>query len=338
MDKFKISQLRDYFLKTNDTGTSYKDLSKEDLVSLAILSVFDKKGETVKTSNFTYERPDGIIDESEFNVSKKDYEKAVKDIYKQIKKETGKEITALKIPTYDDLQAMMKGDKKIDFEELHLYAREAIVRDPESGKPEPVLIPEKTSKNEKTLEQKLKFLESVEADPTKIAAMERINTILDEAEKTGNAAFDFAGLTNTSQAQVDEFVPDNEASYNIQAGFDGMQYNAKGQVVTRINNHVGAYEKYKYNSDKHDAKYTEMMRYNANGYKTDYFRRETLQDKDGKTFTGVVIYHLGEDEKIIRITYPENAVHDNRVDDFNDYNLLMQWLRYDEDVNKNAQE
>ena len=54
MDKFKISQLMDYFLKTNNTGTSYMDLSQEDLASLAILSVFDKKGQTIKTSNYTY--------------------------------------------------------------------------------------------------------------------------------------------------------------------------------------------------------------------------------------------------------------------------------------------
>ena len=67
MDKFKISQLRDYFLKTNDTGVSYKDLSKEDLLSLAILSIFDKKGETIQGSQYSYERPDGIIDENELN-------------------------------------------------------------------------------------------------------------------------------------------------------------------------------------------------------------------------------------------------------------------------------
>ena len=92
MDKFKISQLMDYFLKTNNTGTSYMDLSQEDLASLAILSVFDKKGQTIKTSNYTYERPDGVIDASEINVTKQEYEKAVKDIYKQIKKEAGKDI------------------------------------------------------------------------------------------------------------------------------------------------------------------------------------------------------------------------------------------------------
>ena len=84
MDKFKISQLMDYFLKTNSVGTSYKDLSQEDLASLAILSVFDKKGQTIKTSNYTYERPDGVIDEAEINVTKQEYEKAVKQIYKQL--------------------------------------------------------------------------------------------------------------------------------------------------------------------------------------------------------------------------------------------------------------
>ena len=128
MDKFKISQLMDYFLKTNSVGTSYKDLSQEDLASLAILSVFDKRGLTIKTSNYTYERPDGVIDEAEINVTKQEYEKAVKDIYKEIKKEVGKEFTGVNIPSYEDLQAMLKGDNKIDFEELHLFAREGIIK------------------------------------------------------------------------------------------------------------------------------------------------------------------------------------------------------------------
>ena len=333
MDKFKISQLMDYFLKTNSVGTSYKDLSQEDLASLAILSVFDKKGQTIKTSNYRYERPDGVIDEAELNISKQEYEKAVKHIYKEIKKEVGKEFTGVNIPSYEDLQAMLKGDNKIDFEELHLFAREGIIKKPDTKAPKPVLIPEKTGNNTKTPEQMQKFLDSVETDPTKIAAIERIDAKLSEATKNGTTAFDFSGLTDKAQAEIDAFVPDNDAAYNKQEGLDGKQYNANGQVVTRINNLAGAYEKYKYTTDSSDAKYSEMMRYNGNGYKTDYFRRETLTDKDGKTFTGVVIYHLNEEEKIVRITYPEDAVHDERVDDFNDYNMLMQWLQYDEAIN-----
>lgn len=333
MDKFKISQLMDYFLKTNNVGTSYKDLSQEDLASLAILSVFDKKGQTIKTSNYTYERPDGVIDESELNVTKQEYEKAAKDIYKQIKKEVGKEFTGVNIPSYEDLQAMLKGDNKITFEELHLFAREGIIKKPGAEAPKPIVIPEKTGNNAKTPEQMQKFLDSVENDPSKIAAMERIDAKLAEAQNNGTTAFDFTGLTDKAQAEIDAFVPDNDAAYNVQEGLDGYQYNSKGQVVTRINNHAGAYEKYKYTSDKSNAKYSEMMRYNGNGYKTDYFHRETLTGKDGKSFKGVVIYHLDENEKVVRITYPEGAVHDERVDDFNDYNMLMQWLQYDEAVN-----
>ena len=179
----------------------------------------------------------------------------------------------------------------------------------------------------------IQFLENVENNPASIEAMERIDAKLAEAQANGTVAFDFTGLTDAAQKEIDAFVPDNDAAYNKQDGIDGYQYNDDGQVVTRINNTAGVYEKYKYESDNSDAKYSEMMRYNGNGYKTEYFRRETLKDKDGNSFTGVVIYALDENEKVVRITYPEGAVYDERIDDFNDYNMFMQWLQYDEAIN-----
>ncbi len=333
MDKFTIKGLMDYYLRTNSTGTPFRDLTQEDLASLAVLSIFDKKGQTVQTSNYTYERPDGVIDTSEFNVTREEYEKAVKNISKQIKKEIGKDFTGVNIPSYDDMQAMLKEDNKITFSEINLFVREKIIRKSETDRPQPILIPEKTASNEKTPEQMRQFLAEIENSPLSIEAMERIDAKLAEAKANGTTAFDFTGLADDAQKEIDAFVPDNDASYNVQDGIDGRQYNDCGQVVTRINNTAGFYEKYKYESDKSDEKYHEMMRYNGNGYKTEYFRRETLKDKDGKSFTGVVIYVLDENEKVVRITYPEGAVYDKRVDDFNDYNMFMQWLKYDEAIN-----
>lgn len=333
MDKFKFKDIMTYFLKTNVTGSAFRDLSQEDLASLAVLSIFDTKGQTVKTKTYSYEKPDGVIDASEFNITREEYEKAVKNISKQIKKEIGKEFTGVNIPSYDDMQALLKDDNKISFSEINLFVREGIVRADSVKRPDPVLIPEKTENNTKTREQMIQFLENVENNPASIEAMERIDAKLAEAQANGTVAFDFTGLTDDAQKEIDAFVPDNDAAYNKQDGIDGYQYNDNGQVVTRINNTAGVYEKYKYESDNSDAKYSEMMRYNGNGYKTEYFRRETLKDKDGNSFTGVVIYALDENEKVVRITYPEGAVYDVRIDDFNDYNMFMQWLQYDEAIN-----
>lgn len=327
MDKFSISQLRDYFLKTNDVGVSYKDLSKEDLTGLAILSVFDKKGKSVQTSKYTYERPDGVITQNEFNITQKEYEKLVKGIYKELKKEVGKDISEVKIPTYSEMQAMLK-DNKIDFSDLHLYARSGIAKNSDTKRPDPVLIPQKTATNELSNDKKLEFLLSIENNPQAEAAYNRVDQRINLALREGTVAYDFTGVTDDVQADVDAFVPDNDAAYNIQVGLDGEQYNDNGQRVTRINNHIGAYEKYKYDSTDPDAKYTEMMRYNGNGYKTDYFKRQQLKDSEGRTFEGVVIYHLDENENVCRITYPEGAVYDKIVDDFNDYNSYARFNKY----------
>ena len=141
MDKFTIKGLMDYYLRTNSTGTAFRDLTQEDLASLAVLSIFDQKGQTVKTSSYSYERPDGFIDSSEFNVTREEYEKAVKNISKQIKKEIGADFTGVNIPSYDDMQAMLKGDNKISFSEINLFVRENIIREPGAEKPRPIVIP-----------------------------------------------------------------------------------------------------------------------------------------------------------------------------------------------------
>lgn len=337
MDKFRISQVRDYFLRSNETGASFKNLSGEDLVSLAVLSVFDKSGKTVKTASVEYQRPDGIIDENEFNLSKADYDKMLKSINKEIKKEKGKEISALNIPSYEDLQAMMKEDKKIDFDELHLFARERIIREPGVEKPKPVQIPAKSGNNELTLDEKQAYLEKVFSDPHKEAVLSRVEARLDEAERTGKTAYDFTVLNEAIslvEKQMNDFKPDDDISYNIQAGIDGLQFNSKGQRVTRINNTAGYYEKYAYKSDDSDAKYSEMVRYNGDGYKTDYFRRMRLVDEEGSGFEGIVIYHLDENEKVCKITYPENAAIPDDISDFNDYKLYEQVTRYYSDLEK----
>lgn len=327
MDKFKISQLRDYFLKTNDTGVSYKDLSKEDLLSLAILSIFDKKGKTIQCSQYSYERPDGIIDENELNVTRKEYEKAIKQIYKQLKKETGKsEISTLKMPSYDDLQAMMANDKKIDFNELHMFASKGVVIQPGAEKPEPVLIPPKTGDNSLSDEEKLDFIDQALANHGD--EIDRMEAVISAAEASGQPAFDFTGLTDEVQSTIDNFVPDNDAAFNLQSGLDGKQFNENGQMITRINNHAGFYEKYKYDSPE-AKEYSEMMRYKGNGYKAEYWRVETLLNRDGKVFQGKVQYVLDEREKVYKIVLPPDAKPVPKISDFNAYMLYDKMITYD---------
>lgn len=331
MDKFKLSQLVDYFIKTNSTGVSYKDLSKDDLTALAVLSIFDKGGKSVKVGDASYERPDGVIDEKELNISKDEYNKAISDIYKAIQKEKGKDLGAVKIPTYEQLQLMMANDKKIDFEEISLYTADGIIRT-DDKRPEPVLIPQKSGDNRLTLAQMEEFLTS--AVENHGDALDRIQNALDIAEKNNTTAFDFTGLTDDAQKAADEFVPDNDAAYNKQVGKDGHQYNEKGQLVTRINNNAGMYEKYKYDSNKKDAPYTEMMRYNGNGYKVEYWRRETLQDSNGNSFEGIVQYILDENEKVSKIILPPQARQNQQIQDFNDFMLYERVMRYDEELAK----
>ena len=330
MDKFKISQLRDYFLKTNDTNVSYKDLSKEDLLSLAILSIFDKKGETVKGANYSYERPDGVIDENELKITQKEYEKAIKQIYKQLKKETDNEISALKMPSYQELQAMMANDNKIDFDELKMFAINGMIRKQGLEKPEPVLIPDKTGNNTLSDDEKMEFINDAMINHED--DIYRIQGMVEAAEQKGEKfSLPAPAQLQTSQNLIDNFTPDNDVAFNLQDGFDGKQFNENGQMLTRINNYAGFYEKYKYDSPD-DKNYSEMMRYKGNGYKAEYWRVENLKDINGQTFKGKVQYILDENEKIYKIVLPPNAVKDQTVEDFNDYKLYERVLKYDSEL------
>lgn len=338
MDKFKISQLRDYFLKTGaDVGNSYKDLSKEDLLGLAILSVFDKKGQVVEGKNYSYERPDGVIDEKELNITKKDYEKAIKQISKQLKKETNKEITSLKMPSYEDLQAMMENDKKIDLKELKTFATTGVIRAESSPKPDPVLVPEKTGTNTLTDDEKVEFVNNAMINNE--SEIYRIQDMVEAAEKAGKTTIDLGSIVGTVQACqniIDNFKPSDDVAFNMQDGLDGKQFNDNGQMITRINNHAGFYEKYKYDSPE-DKNYSEMMRYKGNGYKAEYWRYETLKDANGTTFKGKVQYILDENEKIYKIALPPNAAKNQEVEDFNAYMLYNKVLQYDSELQESEQ-
>lgn len=73
-------------------------------IKTSILSIFDGS-----IANFMA-RPDGVIDSNEFeSVSKKDYEKYVKDIESYYKQNTGKELK-YHIPTYNELKKMLEND------------------------------------------------------------------------------------------------------------------------------------------------------------------------------------------------------------------------------------
>ena len=329
MSKFNINQLKSYFINSNSTNKSYKDLSKEEMVSLAVLSLFDKSGKKIQVGSTSYEKQDGVISQEEFNMTQKEYEKMAKSIQKQLKKELGRDIK-FNIPSYEDLQAMMNDDKKISADELKIYAQNGVIKHSASEAPKPVVIPDKKGDNKLTLEEKKEYLQKAFADPA-------VNEILDAVEaKFANSsviAYDFTpikdGLAKV-QKNINEFKPKNDVAYNKQdpVTLDGSQYNSNGQVVTRINNSAGVYEKYIYPTADKDAPYSEMMRYNANGYKTEYFRREELTGADGKKFIGSVMYKLDENENIIKITYPPNTKYDQIFDDFNDYNLYNKIMEY----------
>ncbi len=336
MDKFTISHLKDYFLRTNEQMSSFKSLSAEDLLTLSVLSIFDKSGVTAKIGSEEYVKPDGVISLDELNkVTQKDYEKFVKDINKQIKKEKGKDIDPLNIPTYAELQEMLKSGDKIDFAELHAYAREGKIVNPDAPKPQAIKIPKKTGNNDLTVEAKADFITRALDDPKSAEILARVEAKLDEAETNGTKAYDFTPLQDGIDAvhkMIDDFQPDDDIESQAVVGMDVEQYNPDGQRVGRVNNTAGFYEKYSYDSEDKDAKYSEMIRYNANGYKSEYFRRMNLVDKDGNLFEGVVIYSLDENEKIRKITYPQNADVPQIVTDFNEYKHYERVMDYANDL------
>jgi len=335
MDKFKIGHLVDYFLKVNNQGTSFKDLSQEDMLSLAILSIFDKGGKTVKVSSYSYERPNDVIDENEFNLTKKEYEKAAKQIQKAIKKKVGKEFTALNIPSYEDLQAMMKDDKKIDFDELHFYAREGSVKNTNAQKPKFHGLPQKAQEN-LTLQEKQDFVSEVANDDTKYAIIEKFENMSDaEYRKYVDLAKEYDIALTNLQTHIDKFEPDKNVAYNRQDGLNGIQFNDKGQKVFRINGDAGVYESYKY-ENSNDTRFSEMMRYNADGYKTEYWQKSTYVDPNNpkEEHVGYIVYSLDENEKITKIsTVPENF---SQNQEFNDFKFYQQYCRYYDELDKNG--
>lgn len=327
MDKFKIGHLVDYFLKVNHQCTSFKDLSQEDMLSLAILSIFDKGGKTVKTSSYSYERPNDVIDENEFNMTKKEYEKAAKQIQKAIKKEVGKEFTAMNIPSYEDLQAMMKDDKKIDFEELHFYAREGSIKNSNAQKPKFHGVPQKAQASV-SLEAKKDFISEVADDDSKYAIIEKFENMSDaEYAKYVQLAKEYDIALSNLQTYINEFEPDKNVAFNRQDGVNGIQFNDNGQKIFRINGDAGVYESYKY-ENANDTRFSEMVRYNPNGYKTEYWQKTTFVDPNSPSDkqVGYIIYSLDENEKVTKIsTFPEGGSQDQ---DFNDFMFYQKYCRY----------
>ena len=334
MDKFKFSQLVDYFIKVNKGGTPISDLSQEDMMSLAILSIFDKGGQTVKTSNYSYERPNDLIDENEFNLTKAEYEKAAKQIQKAIKKEVGKEFSPLNMPSYEDLQAMMKDDKKIDFEELHLYAREGVIKPANAKKVEFHGLPALAETNV-TLQDKKDFVQKVADNDAEWAIIEKFNNMSDaEFNKYVKLAQSYDATFKDVQSYINEFEPDKNVSFNKQEGLNGEQFNDKGQRIFRIHGNAGVYESFKYDSDKSDAKFTQMMRYNPNGYKTEFWEMAGEPTDNPVRYT---VYSLDENEKITAVNIvPESVSNDQELQDYNDFKFFDKYSKYYNELEQNG--
>lgn len=334
MDKFKIGHLVDYFLKVNKGATSYKDLSQEDKVTLAILSVFDTKGKSVKTLQYTYERPDEAISQEEFNMTKSEYEKKAEQIKKELKKEAGNDFSKIKMPTYEDLQAMMKDDNKIDFTELHTFAREGVVQPSTAKKPEFHGLPQKAATNKATIETMKDFVSEVANDDNKYAIIEKFENMTDTEYK----AFikNLPEIPADIKSTIANFNPDTEVAFNKQHGLDGIQFNKHGQKIFRINGNAGVYESYAYASND-DTRFDTMMRYNANGYKTEYWKGGTATDKEGNKVPIYTVYSLDENEKVINISTIPHEYTSPETKKFNEFNFYQQYVKYYEELDKNEQ-
>ncbi len=334
MDKFKIGHLVDYFLKVNKSVTSYTDLSQEDKVTLAILSVFDTKGKTVKTLQYTYERPDETISQDEFNMTKAEYEKKAEQIKKELKKEAGKDFSEIKMPTYEDLQAMMKDDNKIDFTELHTFAREGVVQPSTAKKPEFHGLPERAATNKASIETMKDFVSKVANDDNKYAIIEKFENMTDAEYK--EFVKNLPEIPAEIKSTIANFKPDTEVSFNKQNGLDGIQFNKHGQKIYRINGNAGVYESYTYAS-KDDTRFDSMMRYNANGYKTEYWKSGTAINKEGNKVPIYTVYSLDENEKVLNISTIPYEYTSPEAKKFNDFNFYQQYVKYYEELDKNEQ-
>ena len=326
MDKFKIGHLVDYFLKINKDGISYKDLSQEDKVTLAILSVFDTKGKTVKTSQYTYERPDEAISQDEFNMTKAEYEKKAEQIKKAIKKEAGKDFSEFKMPTYEELQAMMKDDNKIDFTELHTFAREGVVQPTTARKPKFHGLPEKTKTNEVPHDQMLDFVDKVAGDNAQYDIINKFQYMTNNEYET--FVDNLPKIPTEIESEIKNFSPNTEVAFNKQEGRNGIQFNQHNQKIFRINGNAGVYESYTYASN--DAKtFDTMMRYNVNGYKTEYWKATgTTTDEDGNTIPIYTVYSLDENEEVIKISTIPEQEQSPEIKNFNDFNFYKKYEKY----------
>lgn len=322
MTDFKFDQLRTYFMKTNTVpDVTLKELEPNDLVGMAILSIFDKKGLTVKTPQYSYEKPDGLIDKSEiYGVTEKQYDKAVKDIQKVLKKETGKDFSSLKIPSYLDMMKMMNDDK-VDFQELATISafREGSADAEVGEKIAPVKAPEKQGDNKLSGDELADFISNADLD-----VLMDVHAKVKNGEKYAPETA-FQKQIDAVQKSIDEFVPDDVSAYSVQNMSDGEQYNEKGQLITRVNNVSGVYEKYKYEGDSKE--YSEMVQYKPNGYKAMYFKRESLIDKNGSSVVKKVAYSLDENEKIYKILPPQGYAN-GIMKDFNDNNEYLRFMEY----------
>ncbi len=304
--KFNINLLRDYFLKANITeNKGFGDLNNEELAGLAVLSIFDKSGKTVQTPSYSYEKPDGIIDQSEFYaVTENEYAKAAKDIKKLLEKETGRDLSKINIPSYSDMVKMMS-DNKIDYNELVF-----------PNKSEPlaeIKIPQKNDSSGITQADMAEHLQNMNRN--EVAAMHRR---VQAGEK-----FDFSGFVGPFQDLIDEFQPETqEIAYNKEQLDKVEQYNSKDQVVSAYDGVKNVYRKYKY--DGSSKKYSELMEYTPKGLKSAYYKRGV----DGR----MAIFSLDENEEITRITVlsPEDGmpIKDAQIEEFNQYRQYEKFMDY----------
>lgn len=326
MDKFKIDQMVRYFVDINKDGKSYKDLSKEDMVSLAVFSLFDKSGKVVKTSQNSYNIADGVVDESEFNVTKAEYEKAAKQIEKAIKKEVGKEYS-LKVPSYDDIQQMMKDDKKVTMDEIKFFAKTGNIK-PETKEPLKLFeLPQKTEPNMTKAEIAAEY-EAMVKDPYMQALIDKFDKMTDEEYKAfvDNA---MKALPKSMRDEIANFEPDKNVASNKQQGKVGLQYNENGQVIMKVNEPISRYQYLKYSSDD-SKRFSEMMSYNEKGYKSEYWKQAVTTDPTtGEQVPFYFIYCFDEKEEVREITtFPSDIVLPQEVEQFNELMLYRQFDRY----------
>ena len=134
------------------------------------------------------------------------------------------------MPSYEDLQAMMKDDKKIDFEELHLYAREGVIKPANAKKVEFHGLPALAETNI-TLQDKKDFVQKVADNDAEWAIIEKFNNMSDaEFNKYVKLAQSYDATFKDVQSYINEFEPDKNVSFNKQEGLNGEQFNDKGQI------------------------------------------------------------------------------------------------------------